>query len=433
VIRTDTLADLFDTALLMSTQPLPAGNRVAIVTNAGGPAILCADACEAAGLEVPPLPDDTRRALASFLPAAGSTGNPVDMLAAATGADYRRAIDILTQCQEVDALIAIFTPPLVTQARDVVAAIHSAAHDSPRRIPVLGVLMSKDSSPMAVTEREVTLPHYPFPEDAARALARAARYAAWRMLPEEPAPVLEGVDRDRATAVIASATGHGDGWMQPASAAELLACYGIPLVEARIADSPHEAARLARELGGSVALKAIAPGVLHKTEAGGVRLELKAAAVERAAKQMSSAFRRAGHEVESFQLQPMVPGGVEMIVGVVQDERFGPILACGAGGTATELLKDVAVRITPIARGDARRMVRSLKTFPLLDGYRGAAPADVEALEDVLLRVSALVEAHPQVVEMDLNPVIVHPGGAVAVDARIRLEAGASRKPLGAR
>jgi acetyl coenzyme A synthetase (ADP forming)-like protein len=433
VIRTDTLAELFDTALLMSTQPLPAGNRVGIVTNAGGPAILCADACEAAGLEVPQLPDDTRHALASFLPAAGSTGNPVDMLAAATSADYRRAIDILTRCPEIDSVIAIFTPPLVTQARDVVAAIHSAAHDSPRPMPILGVLMSKDSSPMAVRDQDVNLPHYPFPEDAARALGLAARYAAWKKQGDEPVPVLAGVDRDRATAVIASATSHGDGWMQPASAAELLACYGVPLVEARFADTPHEAGRLARELGDAVALKAIAPGVLHKTEAGGVKLGLKAAAVERAAERMVSAFRKAGHQVERFQLQPMVPGGVEMIVGVVQDERFGPILACGAGGTATELLKDVAVRITPIAKGDAGRMVRSLKTFPLLAGYRGAAPSDVDALEDVLLRVSALVEAHPQVAEMDLNPVIVHPRGAVAVDARIRLEAGASRKPLGAR
>jgi len=433
VIRTDTLAELFDTALLMSSQPLPAGNRVAIVTNAGGPAILCADACEAAGLEVPQLPEDIRHSLASFLPAAASTGNPIDMLAGATGADYRRVIDMLARCYEIDALIAIFTPPLVTQASEVVAAIHSAAHDSPRRIPVLGVLMSRDASPKAVRENDVTIPHYPFPEDAARALARASRYAAWKKRLEEPPPLLEDVDRDRATGLVAAATAHGDGWMAPTAAAELLACYGIPLVEARFAQTPREAGRLARELEGAVALKAIAPGVLHKTEAGGVRLGVKPAAVEHSAEQIAAAFRKAGHEVERFQLQPMVPAGVEMIVGVVQDEHFGPILACGAGGTTTELLRDVAVRITPIAKGDAGRMVRSLKTYPLLEGYRGAAPADVAALEDVLLRVSALVEAHPQVAEMDLNPVIVHPRGAIAVDARIRLEAGASRKPLGAR
>jgi acyl-CoA synthetase (NDP forming) len=148
---------------------------------------------------------------------------------------------------------------------------------------------------------------------------------------------------------------------------------------------------------------------------------------------MAASLEQAGHHVAGFQVQPIVARGVEMIVGVVQDQHFGPVLACGAGGTATELIKDVAVRITPITRGEAGRMVRSLRTFPLLDGYRGAPRADVGALEDVLLRVSALVEAHPEVVEMDVNPLIVHPAGAVAVDARIRLEPGPPRPPLGAR
>ncbi len=227
--------------------------------------------------------------------------------------------------------------------------------------------------------------------------------------------------------------GPGDPWMSPEAVIQLLSCYRIPLAPTRFAADPHDAEHAARELDAEIALKAIAAGVVHKTDAGGVRLGLKPPAVGRAAQQMAAAFERAGHPVERFQLQPMVPAGVEMIVGVVQDEHFGPVLACGAGGTATELLKDVAVRITPIGRGDAERMVRSLKTFPLLDGYRGAPKADVESLIDVLLRVSALVEAHPHVAEMDLNPLIVHERGCVAVDARIRLEPAIARKPLGAR
>ena len=434
VIRTDSLAELFDTILLLGSQPLPSGKRVGIVTNAGGPAILCADACEAAGLEVPALPDDVRRELASFLPAAGSTANPVDMIASATAEDYSRAIAALAACEGIDAVISIFIPPLVTQARDVIDAIHAAARNSPRHIPILTVFMSRGSSPRAVTEQGVTIPHYPFPEDAARALARAARYAAWKDQPEEAPPTLDGVNRDAATALIASSLAQSEGWMPPAKTAELLGLYGIPIVQARYAATPHEAGQVARELGATeVVLKAVAPGVLHKTKAGGVRLGLKPSAVETAAEQMSKAFEQAGHAIDRFLLQPMVPGGVEMIVGVVQDEHFGPVLACGAGGTATELLKDVAVRITPIATGDAERMVRSLKTFPLLDGYRGAPKADVGALVDVLLRVSALVEAHPEVAEMDLNPLIVHADGALAVDARIRLEAAPARKPLGAR
>jgi acyl-CoA synthetase (NDP forming) len=221
--------------------------------------------------------------------------------------------------------------------------------------------------------------------------------------------------------------------MSQEAVADLLSCYRIPLVETHYASSPREAARVARDLEVPVALKAIATGVVHKTDAGGVRLGLKGPAVEHAAEEMAAAFEQAGHPIARFQLQPMVEAGVEMIVGVVQDEHFGPVLACGAGGTATELLKDVSVRITPIGRSDAQRMIRSLRTYPLLDGYRGAPKADVAALEDVLLRVSALVEAHPLVAEMDLNPLVVHARGAVAVDARIRLDPSAGRKPLGAR
>jgi acetate---CoA ligase (ADP-forming) len=433
VIRTDTLAELFDTVLLMGSQPLPAGNRVAILTNAGGPAILCADACEASGLVVPPLPESTRHELAQFLPAAASTSNPVDMIASATATDYARAIAVLAACDGIDSVIVIFTPPLVTQAADVVEAIHGAASSLSRKIPMLSVFMSKESVPRLIEARDVAIPHYPFPEDAGRALARAARYSAWVAIPEEPVVALDGIEHDRASAVVASALVQDGGWMAAEAVAELLRCYRVPLVESRLAPGPEEAARAARDLTGLVALKAIAPGVLHKTDAGGVRLGLKPSAVERAATEIAEAFRKAGHPVTAFQVQPMIPPGVEMIVGVVQDSHFGPVLACGAGGTATELLKDVAVRITPISPGEAHRMVRSLKTFPLLDGYRGAPRADVDALEDVLLRVSALVEAHSQVAEMDLNPLIVHPRGTVAVDARIRLEPSLTHKPLAAR
>ncbi len=434
VIRTDTLAELFDAVLLLGCQPIPAGNRVAILTNAGGPAILCADACEASGLVVPPLPDEVRAALAALMPAAASTGNPVDMLASASPEGYGQAIAVLGACAEIDALIVIFTPPLVTRAPEVIRAIQRAARKLPRPIPLLCVFMSKQSAPRIVRSEGVSVPHYPFPEEAARALSLAARYGAWRALPEEPFATLDGIDRDKAAAVIATALTGGGGWMAPRALAELLACYRIPMVETRLADSPADAGREAGSLGSPVALKAIVPGLLHKSDAGAVRLDLQGErAVERAAVVMTATLERSGHHVVGFQVQPIAPKGVEMLVGVVQDQHFGPVLACAAGGTATELLKDVSVRVTPITPGEASRMVRSLKTFALLDGYRGAPRADVAALEDVLLRVSALVEAHPEVVEMDLNPLIVHPAGALAVDARIRLEPGPPRPPLGAR
>jgi acetyl coenzyme A synthetase (ADP forming)-like protein len=432
VIRTDTLAELFDAALLLGSQPLPKGNRVAILTNAGGPAILCADACEANGLVVPRLPDGVQEALAAFLPAAGSTANPVDMLAAATGEDYSRAIATLGSCQEIDALIVIFTPPLVTRAADVVRAIQRGARDLSRPVPLLSVFMSKQTSPRVVSSEGVGVPHYPFPEDAARALSLAARYGAWRALPEEPLATLDGIDRDRATSLIAAALAGEPGWLAPQAVANLLSCYRIPLVETRLAGSPAEAGEEAGRLGSAVALKAIVPGLLHKSDEGAVALGLNGApAVEHAASEMAARFEKSGRLVAGYQVQPIVAAGVEMLVGVVQDQHFGPVLACGAGGTATELLKDVAVSITPITRGEASRMVHSLKTFPLLDGYRGAPKADVGALEDVLLRVSALVEDHPEIAEMDLNPLIVHEAGAVVVDARIRVVRAALRPALG--
>ena len=434
VIRTDTLAELFDAALLLGSQPLPAGNRVGIITNAGGPAILCADACEAGGLVVPRLGAEVARQLSSFLPAAASTANPVDMLAAAGAAEYTRSIEILAASGEVDALITIFTPPLVTRAADVVRAIHKAALRLPRPIPVLSVFMSKDSTPRLVRSGASAIPHYPFPEEAAHALSLAARYGAWRALPDEPPPVLDGIDRDRAAAVIAAALATGPGWMDPASVQDLLGCYGIPLVESAFAEDAHAAGDAAARFGGAVALKAIAPGLVHKSDAGAVKLGLRGArSTAAAAREMESKLAASGAHVTGYQVQRMADPGVEMIVGVVQDQHFGPVLACGAGGTATELVKDVAVRITPITQGEAQRMLRSLKTFPLLDGYRGAPKADLPAVEQILLRVSALVEAHGEIAEMDLNPLIAGPHGAVAVDARVRLEPDAPQRPLGAR
>jgi acyl-CoA synthetase (NDP forming) len=222
--------------------------------------------------------------------------------------------------------------------------------------------------------------------------------------------------------------------MPPEPRAALLDSYGIRRPEDRAVASPEDAGAAARELGGPVALKALAPDLLHKTDVGAVVLGLSGREeVEREARRMSAALTDAGHPPSGFVVQRMVTGGVEMLVGVVHDPVFGPVLACGAGGTAAELLKDVAVRITPVTDRGVAEMIRSLTTFPLLDGYRGVPKADVAALEELLLRVGAMVEAHPEVAEMDLNPVLVLERGAVAVDARIRIEPATPPPPISAR
>ena len=193
----------------------------------------------------------------------------------------------------------------------------------------------------------------------------------------------------------------------------------------------QEAVEAAAALGGPVALKATASGLVHKSDAGGVLLGLEGSdAVRNAALQINAAVERAGHSLDGLVVQPMVPEGVELIVGVVNDRSFGPVLACGAGGTTAELIKDVAVRITPVTDLDAHEMVRSLKTFPMLDGYRGVPRCDIAAIEDVLLRVSALVESHPEIVELDLNPLVASPDGATIVDARVSVELAPPAAPM---
>jgi acyl-CoA synthetase (NDP forming)/GNAT superfamily N-acetyltransferase len=436
VIRVDTLDEQLDVAALLALAPLPRGDRVAIVTNAGGPAITCADACGAAGLRVEPLAELTRSRLAARLPAAAAVGNPVDMLAAATAADFRFAIEHVAADPGVDAVIAIFIPPLPgRRTAPVLRAIRAATRRAAGRdgIPVAAVVMAPGTSDAAHLSEAPELPVYATPEHAARALGHAVRHAR-RARTAVPAPqVPADVDADAASAVIAEALAGGPCWLRPDAAARLLRAYGLALAPFEAAATPSAAGRRAAALGVQVALKAIVPGLLHKSDAGAVALGLTGCAqVTRAAREMRARLTLAGHTTDGFIVQEMAPSGVEMLVGLVSDERFGPVVACAAGGTAVELLGDVQVRLAPVADVEAAAMVRELRTFPLLDGYRGAPRADVPALEDVVVRVAALAAAHPELAELDLNPVVVSPSGALVVDARVRVQRPPGRPSLAA-
>jgi acetyl coenzyme A synthetase (ADP forming)-like protein len=435
VIRTDTLGELFDVASLLANQPVPAGRRVGIVTNAGGPGIMCADVCETEGLAVVELSGALQARLDEGLPAEAALSNPVDMLASAPAAQFRRTVELVATSGEVDAVIAIFIPPLRTDPAAVAAAIgEAAAMAGP--VPVLSVVMSAHELPAEPDGDGRRLPRYRFPEDAARALARAVEYGSWRRRPPGVVPDLPEARRDEAAALLAAVLAEGPDprWLGPREVAKLLGCYGVPVADWRLATSPEEAGAAAAELDGPVALKAVAPRLVHRTEAHAVRLGLSGAEqVRRAAIEMTETVADQGYAVEGFLVQRMVDGGVELLVGVVHDASFGPVIACGAGGTAVELIKDVAVRITPLTDRDAAEMVRSLQTFPLLDGHRGAPKADVPALEDLLVRISALVEARPEIAELDCNPVKVLGDGAVVVDARVQVRAVSPPLPLAAR
>ena len=427
VIRTETLAELLDVASLLSSQPLPKGPRVGILTNAGGPGIMCADACDAAGLEVPELPADLRGALAEHLPPEAALANPVDMIATASAEQYRRSIDVLSAWEGIDALVVIFIRPLLTRAEEVAEAVRSAIDGMERRIPVQAVFMSQaDREAMA----GAGVPTYLYPEDAARTMGRVMRHVRWRERPAMTLTSFADTRPDEASAVIADALEEEGEWLKAEHIARLLDCYGIAMPAWRVADDPAGAAHAAEELGMVVALKAQGPEILHKSEIGAIRTGLAdATAVAGAAVQMDEALAAADLTRETFLVQAMAEGTVEMLVGIANDPAFGPVLACGAGGTRAELHPDIAVRICPVTAEESTEMLSSLATYPLLTGFRGEPAADIGALEELLQRVSAMVDAHREILELDLNPVIVGPDGVTTVDARIRVRPAPRRHP----
>ena len=431
VIRADTIEELLDTAALLSMQPAPRGGRVGIVTNGGGPGILCADNCHADGLTVPELSAGVQAQLGAFLSSEASLSNPIDMIATASPGDYRRAIEVLIASGECDAVITLFVPPLMTAAADVAREVDAAAAGADG-VTIASVFMVAEQPPHPAGNR-LGAARFAFPEEAVRALAHAARWSAWRDRPPGVAGTVDGCRTDEAAAIIAKALAAGEEWLSPDEVTALLDCYHLPLVATRTVASAEEAVAAAADFGRPVALKAIASGLLHKTDAGAVALNLAGAkAIRSAAKRIADTVEQAGYAIDGFIVQPMAEQGVELLAGVVHDASFGPVIVCGAGGISAELLGDVAVRITPLTDLDASEMLRSLKTFPLLDGYRGLPKCDTAAVEQVLVALSVLVETHPEIAELDANPLIAGPDGAVIVDSRIRIQPPVAERPVGA-
>jgi acyl-CoA synthetase (NDP forming) len=417
VLRVDTLDELLDVTGLLARQPLPRGRDVAVLTNAGGLGILCADACEAAGLRLPRLSQGTVEDLRLILPAEASVGNPVDMLGSAVGTTYEQALPILLRDPAIDSVIVLFVPPVVAGADEVADAVARAVEPLRRGDkPVLVSIISSSGTPESLLSADVAT--FAFPESAARALGRAADRADWLRRPQGRPVEPEGID---ATAAADVAREADEGWLGPAQIRALLEAYGIPLVAERSAGTPDEAVVAAAELGYPVVLKTGLAGA-HKTEVGGVALDLRdGAAVLAAAERMTAPYI----------VQSLVRGGVELLVGAVADPVFGPLVAIGPGGTLAELIGDATFRLAPLTDVDVEEVVRSGKVGRLLNGFRGSEPADAAAVSDLLLRVGRLVADVPEIVELDLNPVIARPDRCVAVDARIRL--AATRTPARAK
>jgi acetyl coenzyme A synthetase (ADP forming)-like protein len=410
VIRADSLEELIDVSALLSSQPRLVGRTVGILTNAGGLGILCADACEAAGLELPALSDETVTALRSVLPAEASVANPVDMLGSATAETYSAALPHLLADPHVAAAIVLFVPAVSATADEVAEAVERTVAHAVEDKPVLAVVMSSEGIPRALQGSRTAA--FAYPESAARSLGRAAERAEWLRRPLGAVPELDGVDRHRAETIVARALAESDDvWLGPTATRELMRAYGIPLVEERFAASVEEAGVAARAIGFPVVVKTGVPGA-HKTETGGVALDLRDEAAVRAAATRIGA---------PLVVQAMVRGLAELHAGVIQDPVFGPLVAFGPGGVFAELIGDAGFRIAPLTDVDADELVTSGKAGKLVAGYRGAPPLDVGALTDLVHRLGRLGEDFPAVAELDLNPVLGLGVGCVAVDARIRV------------
>lgn len=427
VLRMDTVEEMFDLAMAFSHQPVPRGNRVAIVTNAGGPGILIADACEAAGLHVTALAENTRALLAANFPEEASFANPVDMIASANAQSYRIAVEAVLADPNVDAVIATFVPPLGIRQEDVAEAIVSVAAGRTDK-PVLAVLMGREGLPQGMAELNAAgIPAYRFPESAARALGALYRYRQWLERPVGAVAEYE-VDRGAVAAILASARAEGRAKLTEMEVMRVLEAYGIPVAPYRVARTVEEAAAAAQAIGWPVVMKVLSPRIIHKSDVGGVVVGVEdedglRAAFHRLTTEVPERAGLPADAVDGVLVQRMMSGGKETILGMTQDPQFGPVLMFGLGGIYVEALRDVVFRVQPVTDVDAAEMVRGIRGIKLLEGIRGEPASDLRAVEEVIQRLSQLVGDHDAIRELDVNPWLAFPAGGVAVDGRITVAA----------
>ncbi len=425
VLRANSIEELFDYAMAFSQQPLPRGNRVAVVTDAGGPAIMCVDELIAQGMRVAELSPSTIKSMRSWAPREASLKNPVDLIAQATSEDYHRAVDAVLADDGVDACIAIYVPPIVKEEVRVAKAIWKAAkkHEKPVLCTFLG---RSEASPGFVELVQNGIPSYLFPESAARSLAALSQRTEYLGRAEGRLGTFR-VDADLARRMVADALREGRTRLNEEEGAELLRAYGMRTAASKLCGSLPEAKRAAGRIGYPVVLKAVGPDLVHKTERKAVVLGIQdEKALQAAGTQMEGHLKEQGVAIDGFLVQEFVAGGREVLLGMTRDKVFGPVIAFGLGGIYVEYLKDVAFGLPPLTDEDASRLIRSPRTFPILAGVRGEAPRDLKALADLVQRFSHMVLDLDDVREIDLNPVLVlgEGQGYRAVDVRVILAPG---------
>jgi acetate---CoA ligase (ADP-forming) len=429
VIRVSSIQDMFDVALGFASGNLPKGRRVCVVTNAGGPGILATDALVANGLEMATLSQATKSALREQLPEQASVENPVDLIASADASRYAAALDLVASDAATDAVVTIFVPPLMIDEQAVGRKLVETA--SRHSKPMLNCLMGvRQNAPWIARIKEAGLPVYAYPESIAVTLAAMERWRKWRERPEGRV-VRFDVDREAAAELVRRAQGEP---MLGADAIRLLECYGIPTVPTGFAGSAAEAVDKARGCGYPVALKLVSPDAIHKSEVGGVRLDLRTDAdVQKAFGEIESGLHRHNPDArfEGVCVQAMATGGTELVVGLTTDPHFGPLVMFGMGGIFVEILEDVVFRVHPVSDRDALEMITQIHGYPLLQGARGRPVVDPQLVADVILRVSQMATDLPEIDQVDINPLVAGAGRykLAAVDARIIPASAADASP----
>jgi acetyl coenzyme A synthetase (ADP forming)-like protein len=410
VQRVDSVEELFDVGLALAKLPLPAGKRVAVLTNAGGPAILATDALVGSGLDIAQLSPATGAKLRKILVPEASLANPVDMVAGATAADYHAALGVLLQDPGVDSVVVIFVPPITHEPVAVARSVFEAARGSSK--PVVSCFMAREEILEAISRgaQQDWVPVYLYPESAVRALAALEER---RRILARPAGRVRRFRVDRAAAKRALRPG----WLGVKARRALSAAYGLPVVPGGLARTPAEAVAIAASVGYPVVAKLSAPSVVHKSEVGGVILDLKDEWAVR------GAFEKLRHpDAEGVNVQKMMRGGREVVLGLVSDPAYGPVLMFGLGGLYVEVLKDVSFAVCPVSDVRARELLREIRGWPILAGVRGQAGIDEEALVDAIQRLSQLALEHPEIAELEINPLLAFPEGVCAVDMRCRVQ-----------
>jgi acetyltransferase len=425
ILRARTMQDVFDQALIFAYQPLIQGDRIAIVTNAGGPGILATDAIENAGLELARFEPATVQQLQSQLPPTANVYNPIDIIGDARSDRYRIGLRAALADPNVDAVLVLFTPQAQSDVPETAEVIAELAEAQPEpRKPVVASFMGEHSlAPALKILNDRRIPNYPFPERAVSALQAMVHYRQWLSRPAGDYASYE-VDRERVRRTFADVRSQGRLELGELEAREVMAAYGMRLPASELAQSPEAAVEIANRLGYPIVLKISSPDILHKSDIGGVRVGLQSAGEVRDAYELIEYRARRyqpNADIRGVLVQQQAPKGRECLVGISRDPQLGPLIGFGMGGIYVEVLKDVVFRLAPLSRQEAQEQIEAIRSFPILRGVRGQAPADIASILDTLLRTSQLVTDFPEIVEMDINPLMVYDQGqgALVLDARI--------------